>query len=287
MKTVKTVKFSLTTMAAALCLVAAATFNARAQEEVPFITTPDNVTKAMLELAKVGAGDRVVDLGSGDGRIVITAARMGATGLGVEIVPDLVAKSRDNARRAGVADRAEFRQQDLFDTSLEGVTVVTMYLLPELNLKLRPRLLAMPAGTRVVSHDWDMGDWQPDRTVTLDVPDKTIGRDKRSNVHLWVVPARVHGLWCAKGASLRIEQRFQRYSATLELATQPSQPALVQDGSLDPVDGVTLRPASAALPGVMLRAQGDALHVLSVSPTSAASVVLDTRFARSRGAACS
>jgi SAM-dependent methyltransferase len=147
-------------LAPALATIAAP-LAAHASEEVPFVTTPDHVTRAMLELARVKAGDHVVDLGSGDGRIVITAARMGATGLGVEIVPELVAKSRENARRAGIAERIEFRQQDLFDTSLDGATVVTMYLLPELNLKLRPRLLALPAGTRVVSHDWDMGQWQP------------------------------------------------------------------------------------------------------------------------------
>jgi SAM-dependent methyltransferase len=160
--------------------------------DVPFITTPDNVTLAMLEIAGVKAGDHVIDLGSGDGRIVITAARrFGATGLGVEIVPDLVTKSRDNARKAGVAERTEFRQQDIFDPALDAdlarASVVTMYLLPEVNLKLRPRLQALKKGTRIVSHDWDMGDWAPDRTLTLSVPEKTVGREKLSRVHLWVL----------------------------------------------------------------------------------------------------
>ena len=188
---------------------------ARAQfaDEVPFITTPDHVTVAMLQLAGVGPADRVIDLGSGDGRIVITAARrFGARGLGVEIVPDLVAQSRENARRAGVADRTEFREQDLFATDLSGASVITMYLLPEVNLQLRPRLLALAPGTRIVSHDWDMGDWLPDRTLTVAVPEKTIGREKASRLHLWVVPARVDGLWCgAKGLALRIEQRHQEF----------------------------------------------------------------------------
>ena len=127
--------------------------------DVPFVVTPDHVTRAMLELAAVKPGDFVIDLGSGDGRIVIVAAKQfGARGLGVEIVPDLVEKSRDNARRAGVADRVEFRVQDLFATDLSAATVITMYLLPEVNLQLRPRLLALKPGTRIVSHDWDMGD---------------------------------------------------------------------------------------------------------------------------------
>lgn len=183
------------TAGAVLAVGGAAAFGVRAQEDldVPFITTPDHVTVAMLELAGVRAGDRLIDLGSGDGRIVITAARrFGATGLGVEIVPELVERSRENARRAGVADRVEFRRQDLFDPSLDRdlarATVVTMYLLPEVNLRLRPRLQRVLApGTRLVSHDWDMGDWRPDRTVEIGVPDKTVGREKLSRLHLWVL----------------------------------------------------------------------------------------------------
>ena len=153
-------------------LAAAAQAQHTSDEEVPFITTPDRVTLAMLQLAGVGPSDRLVDLGSGDGRIVITAARrFGATGLGVELVPDLVARSQASAAQAGVAERVQFRVQDLFDTDLAGFSVVTMYLLPEVNLKLRPSLLALKPGTRIVSHDWDMGDWPPDRTWTLDVPE--------------------------------------------------------------------------------------------------------------------
>ena len=173
---------------AALCL---ATTLAPAQDEVPFITTPDQVTLAMLELAGVGPRDHVIDLGSGDGRIVITAAkRFGATGLGVEIVPDLVRRSREHAQSADVAERAEFREQDLFATDLGRATVVTMYLLPAVNLQLRPRLLALAPGTRIVSHDWDMGDWKPDRVITVDAPDKPIGRENVSRLYLWTVPAR-------------------------------------------------------------------------------------------------
>ena len=174
----------------ALCLWALGAAAAAAQDvDVPFVVTPDKVSREMLELANVKAGDYVIDLGSGDGRIVIVAAKhFGARGLGVEIVPELVAKSRDNAQRAGVADRAEFRVQDLFATDLSPATVVTMYLLPEVNLQLKPRLQKLRPGTRIVSHDWDMGaDWPPDRTLVVDAPDKPIGREKKSRLHLWVV----------------------------------------------------------------------------------------------------
>jgi SAM-dependent methyltransferase len=174
---------------AALVLLAASAVHAQAGEEVPFITSPDNVTLEMLRLANVGPGDHVIDLGSGDGRIVILAAkRFGATGLGVEIDPRLVEESRRNAREAGVADRVEFREQDLFQTDLGKATVITMYLLPEVNLQLRPRLQALKPGTRIVSHDWDLGDWKPDQTSLVPVPDKQVGLEKSSRVHLWVVP---------------------------------------------------------------------------------------------------
>ena len=176
---------------AALACAAAVLAQAQSGEEVPFITSPDNVTLEMLRLANVGPGDHVIDLGSGDGRIVILAAkRFGATGLGVEIDPRLVEQSRRNAHEAGVADRVEFRVQDLFQTDLSRATVITMYLLPEINMQLRPRLLALKPGTRIVSHDWDLGDWKPDVSTVVPVPDKKVGLEKSSRVHLWVVPPR-------------------------------------------------------------------------------------------------
>jgi SAM-dependent methyltransferase len=202
----------------ALALAALAT-GAHSQEDVPFITTPDRVTLAMLRLADVRARDFVLDLGSGDGRIVITAAkRFGARGLGVEIVPELIARSRANAQRAGVAARVEFREQDLFQTDLAVASVITMYLLPEVNLRLRPALLQLAPGTRIVSHDWDLGDWRPDRTLTLAAPEKTVGRDKLSRLHLWTVPAPLQGRWCARDAQLVVEQRYQQVSARIESA---------------------------------------------------------------------
>jgi SAM-dependent methyltransferase len=191
-----------------------------AGEEAPYIPTSDNVAMAMLTLAKVTSEDYVIDLGSGDGRIVIAAAkRFGARGLGVEIVPELVEKSRQSAASANVSARAVFREQDLFKTDLSPANVVTLYLLPEVNLQLRPRLLQLRPGTRIVSHDWDMGDWEPEKVITLDVPDKPIGREKSSKVFLWIVPARVEGDWCgtgkAKGVGLRLAQSYQRFRGEL------------------------------------------------------------------------
>ena len=205
----------------------AATFAYRALaagEEAPYIPTSDNVAVAMLTLAKVTSEDYVIDLGSGDGRIVITAARrFGARGLGVEIVPELVEKSRQSAAAANVSARALFREQDLFKTDLSPANVITLYLLPEVNLQLRPRLLQLHPGTRIVSHDWDMGDWEPDKAITLDVPDKPIGREKSSKVFLWIVPARIEGDWCGtgkhKGVGLRLAQRYQRFRGELDDAS--------------------------------------------------------------------
>ncbi len=273
---------------ASVCAAAVLTLagRANAQEEVPFITTPDAVTLAMLKLAGVGPNDHVIDLGSGDGRIVITAARQfGANGLGVEIVPDLVLKSRANATKAGVAARAEFREQDLFATDLAPASVITMYLLPAVNLQLRPRLLNLKPGTRIVSHDWDMGDWLPDETLTIDVPDKSIGREKFSRVHLWRVPAQIQGLWCAVGgsgganaASMSIQQRFQQFSATVvrHRPTTPNEAPTVFDGRMQGTAIVLPFPQP-----VQLRWDGAAL-VLDATGGS----WTGQRFERAGGAGC-
>ena len=223
-------------------------------EEVPFITTPDNVTLALLQLARVRRGDHVIDLGSGDGRIVITAARrFGAGGLGVEIVPDLVARSRAAARQAGVADRVEFREQDLFKTDLSRATVVTMYLLPEVNLQLRPALLKLAPGTRIVSHDWDLGDWLPDETLVVDAPDKKIGREKKSRLYRWVVPAPLAGLWCGDGAvQWRVSQQYQ----FVQVRWQQGPRGWTLPGRLD---GARLQLAGAAPGPLQWRMQGEEL----------------------------
>ena len=136
----------------------------------------------MLELARVGPKDVVYDLGSGDGRIVIAAAkRHGARGVGIDIDPERIKEARENARKAGVANRAEFREGDLFAADLREASVVTLYLLPSLNLKLRPKLLAeLKPGTRIVSHDFDMGDWAPEETIAVD----------GKTVYLWTIPKK-------------------------------------------------------------------------------------------------
>jgi Methyltransferase domain len=191
-------------------------------EEVPFVPTPQSVVEAMLKLAQVRPGDFVIDLGSGDGRIVITAARQfDAEGLGVEYDPSLLARATKAAAEAGVADRVSFIKQDLFDTDLSQATVLTLYLLPEANLTLRPRILEqLRAGARVVSHDWDMGDWEPDAKVEVDAPDKEVGAHKSSTVYLWIVPAKVEGTWRSRlgaGGELELElkQKYQRVSGTV------------------------------------------------------------------------
>jgi SAM-dependent methyltransferase len=236
-------RFSLSSLLAIAAFAVPLALHAQG-EEVPFITSPDNVTLEMLRTAAVGPQDHVIDLGSGDGRIVILAARrFGATGLGVEIVPDLVQRSIRNARDAGVADRVEFRVQDLFQTDLSKATVVTMYLLTEVNLQLRPSLLKLKAGTRVVSHDWDMGDWKPDRTTVVAVPDKKVGLEKSSKIHLWVVPAKVDGTWCGsgflRGTQLNLTQRHQEFEGTLVRGDRTRN----VDGT---IEGSTLRTSAAS-----------------------------------------
>lgn len=156
--------------------------------DVPYVTTPQNVVDAMLELAGVGRTDRLIDLGSGDGRIVITAARRwGTPGLGFEIDPRLASVATGNARREGVGDLAKFAVEDIFVADLSSATVITMYLLPDVNLRIRPRLRALRPGTRLVSHDWDMGDWTPLRTIEVEAPDKPVGLRKISRLMLWIV----------------------------------------------------------------------------------------------------
>lgn len=181
-------------------------------DDVPFVPTPPGVVAAMLDLAEVGAGDSVIDLGSGDGRVAIAAGERGATALGVEIDPALVARANARARAAGVSERVRFRGEDLFQARLRDASVVTMYLLPDVNLRLRPRLLnELPAGARVVSHAFDMGDWSPDGYV----------RAEDKNVYLWIVPAVAGGRWrmtMADGgtATLALDQRYQKVTGTID-----------------------------------------------------------------------
>ena len=181
------------------CAAAAVSAQSRAWDDgtTPFVVSPDAVVERMLYLAQPKAGDRLVDLGSGDGRIVIEAAkRFGATGLGVDIDPRLVNLARANAKRAGVEALTRFEIQDLFETDLRGVNVVTMYLLPEVNLQLLPRLIAqLKPGARIVSHDYDLGPWPFDEMMELGLAEKMVGPLGRSRVFLWVVPTDARGKW--------------------------------------------------------------------------------------------
>lgn len=152
------------------------------QLDVPYVPTPIEVVDAMLKVAKVGKNDVLYDLGSGDGRIPITAAkRFGTRGFGVDIDPERIKEANVNAKKAGVSDRVKFAQQDLFKTDLSKATVITLYLLPRINLQLRPKLLKLKPGTRIVSHAFDMGDWKPDRVLTV----------KGTNVYFWTVPKQI------------------------------------------------------------------------------------------------
>ena len=189
----------VTVLTGVLLCAALAACPAIAQDfgDTPYVQTPQNVVDRMLQVARVGPGDYVIDLGSGDGRMVITAAqKFGARGFGVDLDRRLVELANQRAASAGVADRAVFYERDLYDTDLSGASVVTIYLLPEVNLMVRPKLLAtLKPGTRVVSHDYDMGDWPPDEQMVLDAPDKPVGRDKKSKVFYWTVPANAAGKW--------------------------------------------------------------------------------------------
>src|SRR5215210_3841749 len=199
--------------AAALLLSCLAITPALAQDygDTPYVQTPQNVVDRMLEVAKVNARDYVIDLGSGDGRMVITAAqRYGARGFGVDLDRRLVTLSNRNAAKAGVADRAVFYERDIYETDLSPASVVTIYLLPEVNLMMRPKLLSMlKPGSRVVSHDYDMGEWPPDLTFTMDAPGKTVGREQKSKVFYWVVPARAAGKWRWRVAESGSQRDFE------------------------------------------------------------------------------
>jgi len=259
--------------------LAASCAQAQGADEVPFVVSPDSVTTAMLQIAKVGNEDYVMDLGSGDGRIVILAAkRFGARGLGIEIRNDLIEQSRQSAQAAGVGSRVAFRNQDLHATDLSPASVITMYLLPEVNIALRPKLLKLRPGTPVVSHDFDMGDWEPDKTVVVDAPDKPIGLEKKSRVHLWVVPARIEGLWCgtgkAKASRLAIQQRYQNVR-------------------IDVPEGDAVRALEGRIGGSIIRTRGGGLNLvfdgakLRASYAGGATAYLkNATFTRARGQSC-
>jgi len=231
----------LACIAAALACPCAAIAQGQERDlDTPYVPTPQAVVDRMLDMAQVKASDMVIDLGSGDGRIMITAAkRHGARGFGVEIDPRLVKRSNEEAKRVGVAERVKFLQQDLFSTDFHEAAVLTLYLLPDVNIALRPKILAeLKPGTRVVSHDYGMGEWRPDAQETVPAPDKTVGTRKESMVYLWIVPARIEGEWIfelssggkARRTRLVLQQRYQFVSGAVELTGQGD--VQISDGRL-------------------------------------------------------
>jgi SAM-dependent methyltransferase len=182
----------------------------QAGKDVIWVPTAQALVDRMLDLAQVTPSDLLMDLGSGDGRTVITAAKRGTRAIGVEYNPDMVELSRRNAKTAGVGEMATFMQADLFATDFSKANVITMFLLPSINLKLRPKILDMRPGTRVVSNSFDMGDWRPERTVEAQGECTSYCR-----AHLWIVPAKVEGTWKLPNGDLRLDQTYQTLYGTL------------------------------------------------------------------------
>ena len=179
-------------------------------KDVVWVPTPQGLVDIMLDMAKVTPTDFVMDLGSGDGRTVITAAKRGCRAVGIEYNPDMVELSKRNAEAAGVADKATFMKADLFETDLSKAQVITMFLLPSINMKLRPTLLDLRPGTRIVSNTFTMEDWNPDETRQL-----TDNCSSWCSALLWIVPAKVEGTWKMPQGDLQLHQQFQMLTGSL------------------------------------------------------------------------
>src|SRR5687768_13338648 len=192
----------------------------QAGKDVVWVPTPQALVDKMLSMAKVTPADIVMDLGSGDGRTVISAAKLGATAIGIEYNPEMVELSKQNAEAAGVSGKATFMKADLFETDFSRATVITMFLLPQINLKLRPKILDMKPGTRVVSNSFTMDDWEADQTATIENCESSW-----CTALLWIVPAKVEGTWTLPQGKLTLKQQFQKVTGTLG-------PAQIADGRL-------------------------------------------------------
>ncbi|MGE3989059.1 SAM-dependent methyltransferase [Pseudorhodoplanes sp.] len=215
------------TVAAGLAAASAVHAQQEPRLDVIYVPTPQEVVDRMLALAKVGPGDYMIDFGCGDGRMVVTAAKLGARGYGVDINPQRIKEANENAARAGVTDKVEFKIANLFEQDLSKADVMAMYLLPDINLRLRPKILdTMKPGTRIVSHAFDMGDWKPE------VEEKVDGR----NVYFWIVPAKVGGSWEVDGAqkmTLKLDQTFQFFTGKADIGGKSVE---VTDGQLKGAD---------------------------------------------------
>jgi hypothetical protein len=184
-------------------------------KDVIWMPTVHELVATMLDMAKVTPSDYVIDLGSGDGRTVIAAAKRGATALGVEFNPDLVEFARRAATADGVSANASFEQADIFEYDFSKATVVTLFLLPDLNVRLRPKILDMKPGTRIVSNSFDMGDWEPEQTIRI-----TVSGSNYTTSHLWIVPAKVDGSWKLDDGQISFTQKYQNITGTLTLKDQ-------------------------------------------------------------------
>ncbi|MGE5217685.1 MAG: SAM-dependent methyltransferase [Chloroflexota bacterium] len=182
----------------------------QAGKDVVWVPTPQALVDKMLDMAKVTPKDYVIDLGSGDGRTVITAAKRGAKALGIEYNPNMVELSKRNAAKEGVSDRATFVKADLFESDFSKAQVITMFLLPSINIKLRPKILDLKPGTRIVSNSFDMEDWKPDETAQVE------GCTNWCTAYLWIVPAKVAGTWKLSQGELTLKQSFQMINGTLK-----------------------------------------------------------------------
>ena len=193
-------------------------------KDVVWVPTPQELVDKMLEIARVTPADFVIDLGSGDGRTVITAAKLGARALGIEFNPEMVNLSRENAKKEGVAESAQFVEGDLYEADLSNATVITMFLLPEINLKLRPKLLELKPGTRIVTNTFTMGDWAEDLEVTTEE-----NWNSWNQAHLWIVPAKVQGRWKMGKGELNLNQKYQMVEGTYTFA---GKSVLLKDAKL-------------------------------------------------------
>jgi SAM-dependent methyltransferase len=251
---------TLALLGVALVAVSTGAIAQRAQGpalDVPFVPTPPEVVERMLQMVDVGPNDFVVDLGSGDGRIAIAAAKKGARALGVDIDPQRVSEAQENARKAGVEDKVTFRRQNLFDTSIGEATVLTMYLLPDVNMRLRPRILdELKPGTRVVSHAFDMADWKPDDYAEIGY----------RRIYMWVVPAKVAGRWRlesgAESFTLTLEQLYQTIEGSAQIGGKTVQ---ISDGSLRGTEIAFALPDGRKFRG---RVVGDRMESLPVAAGS-------------------
>lgn len=217
-------------------------------KDVVWVPSPQALVDRMLDMAKATTSDFVIDLGSGDGRTVITAAKRGINALGIEYNPDMVALAQRNAAEAGVSDKAKFEKADLFESDFSKATVITMFLLPNINLRLRPKILDMKPGTRIVSNTFDMGEWQADDQVQA-----TTDCTSYCRAYFWIVPAKVDGGWRSGNSEIKLEQKFQQFTGTV---TTGNVVAPISNGKLVG-DTITFTAGSTEYTG---KVNGDAIE---------------------------